>query len=327
MLKIFSQSFEDNIILSYAEQKEIALEKYPLSIPKAIMLMIQNPQTKLNGYIVLNLLIHSNASYKYTTTYKQLLECDDSVKFYAKAQLLAFLALGNIENFRILTSAINVDIVQDLKATICLEHFPILGKNKTMQMPANIILNLGKADTDFQKQEVYGMALLQKGNKQALQEWAKENKNTVKILINEGFLSEYQILSTKKKIPLSPDMIIKLGTINKSFQKQEVYGMALLQKGDEQALQEWAKKNKSTVKILTKEAYILDDPNIDPKKTIPMSPQMVFNLGFIDKEFKKQEVYGWALLKMKKMENFNQWSIENPENELSMQNLQWHTAQ
>ncbi len=310
LLEIFSQSFEDSIKLSYEKQKEIALKTYPLNIPNPIILMIQNPQTRLNGYIALNLLIYSNFSYKYTETYQELLKRDDYIKFNPKTQLLAYLALGNMEFFHMLASVF-VDVVQNIKETICLENFPILGKNKTIPMPADIILNLGKADLDFRKQEVYGMALLsQKDNEQALQEWIKKNTNIIKTLMQEGFLVNFPIVNTNKTIPLSADMIIKLGKTNKSFQKQEIYGMALLQKGDEQSLKEWANKNKSTVKILTQKAFVLEFSSVDSQKTIPMSPAMILNLGKIDKNFEKQEVYQLALQKVKSMKNLKGGLLE-----------------
>lgn len=326
LLEVFSRSFEDSIALSYEEEKELALKTYPLSIPETIILMIKNPDTRLNGFIALNLLIQSNFSYKYTETYQELLKNDDYIDFNSKGCLLSYLVLGDIENFLMLASAL-VDVVQDLKKTIGFENFPVFEKNKTILMPINVILNLGKADMDFQKQEVYYMALLQKGDDKVLQEWSRKNKNIVKNLIKKSFLEKFPILNTTKTISLSADMIINLGKINKSFQKQEVYGMALLQKGDKQVLQEWSKKNKSTVKTLSKGACISDDPNLDSNKTIPMSPQMVFNLGEIDKNFQKQDVYGWALRKLGKEEEFKTWSSANPNNKLSEQDLQWHTIE
>lgn len=326
LLEVFSRSFEDSIALSYEEEKELALKTHPLRIPETIILMIQNPDTRLNGYIALNLLIQSNDSYKCTKTYLELLKNDDYIEFNSQGRLLSYLVLGDIEEFHRLASAL-INVVQDLKKTIGFENFPVFEKNKTILMPINVILNLGKADMDFQKQEVYYMALLQKGDDKVLQEWSRKNKNIVKNLIKKSFLEKFPISNTTKTIPLSADMIINLGKINKSFQKQEVYGMALLQKGDEQVLQEWSKKNKSTVKTLSKGVYISDDPNLDPNKTIPMSPQMVLNLGEIDKNFQKQDVYGWALLKLEKEEEFKTWSSANPNNKLLEQDLQWHTIE
>ena len=53
-----------------------------------------------------------------------------------------------------------------------------------------------------------------------------------------------------------------------------------------------------------------------------MSPPMILNLGKLDQEFRKKDVYGWALQKSKKYKEFKRWSYENPNNKLLEQQQQ-----
>ena len=74
-----------------------------------------------------------------------------SKDFKAKAKVLAYIALGNMDNVKLQKYA---PIIKSIKNEIYLEGFKILGSKKTIPMPYNILINLGTIDKDFQKKSI-----------------------------------------------------------------------------------------------------------------------------------------------------------------------------
>ena len=225
LLEKFASSFKDEAMLDYQNAKDEAVKQWPFTVPEIITKMITSSPRSLKGYVALYLLCLSNSAYKKTKAYSVLMQKNENLSkdFKKKAKVLAYIALGNMDNVKQQKYAL---IIKQLKEEIYLEGFKILGSKKTIPMPYNILVNLGKFDKNFQNKRTYGLALLQKGDAKLLPIWANDNRRTLKTLMKEAFIIDLPNVKNNKTIPMAPYMILNLGRLNKDFQKKEIYQLA-----------------------------------------------------------------------------------------------------